>query len=79
VQVVAGSTPEVRFDITATDGRDWELRYPTGVAWSPGLNVGDLTKTTPLPKWTVLPSAPQAPITSGASGPVLLYGPYDLP
>jgi hypothetical protein len=79
VQVIAGSSPEVRYDFTADDGYEWELRYPTGVAWSPGLNVTDLTKTTPLPKWTVLPSAPQAPTTSGASGPVLLYGPYDLP
>jgi hypothetical protein len=79
VQVVGGGSGEFRYDYNAKNGTEWELRYPTGVAWTPGLNVTELAKTTPLPKWTALPSAPKTPLTSGASGSVLLYGPYDLP
>lgn len=75
--VGGGDTPELRYDIVSPSNDQYQLRYPDTVDFD---NVGSfdtLSNTKSLNQWNWLATPPK--VANGASGSVLMYGPYPLP
>ncbi|HUA65578.1 MAG TPA: hypothetical protein VME24_07005 [Alphaproteobacteria bacterium] len=77
VQVVAGQSPEIRYDIANGDN-SWQLSYPKNVKWEKFPGMQALATKTELEKWKSEDRALKIS-AGGGSGSVLLYGPYEIP
>lgn len=77
VQVVAGKSPEIRYDLVDDNNNSWQFSYPGKVKWEKFPGMEGLTARTELGNWNSI--GRPLKISAGGSGSVLLYGPYEIP